>query len=752
MKFKYIILVLAAIAAVSCQKADQEFDSNLDPNAVRIEATVGGVFTRSNPLEEGAASSVFKTNDVVTVAAEAQGAVGYTFNGTTWSAEAGKYLRWDAPTMNFKAWYPQTASMTDFTLPTDQSTTAGIESADYMTYSGSHTKDGTNPISLTLQRKTARVILKIAAFGDEYIYMGREQKVSNVKIHSGAATYSADAVSGSATELTPYTTDNGEVNSLYTALVIPTAAQATETFISVVDGGSYTLLTKGIPAMEAGKSYTYNLKVGKDDVVITSITVNDWTTGEAIPDGESELPIFDVWDGSVASGFASGTGTKESPYLIKTASQLAYLAINTDNHGGAYYTLMSHIDLNGMDWTPIGASNHSYGVFDGNGSIIKGLKVSGDIAFAGLFGHITNVLHNTTTTYPSGVYNLSIVDADVSSNRASAFCGILAGRVAQHQQGSAYIGEMVDVSNVEVSGKISATGLESICGGLAGTIAKVNLANCKSDIHISATGSYFGGLCGNLIGSSVSKCSVSGKIEATSYDRIGGFAGQITTSKLQNCFTENMIIFVSSRSEAPIGGFVGYADDQVQITSCQVNNSQIECGAQGGAFAGFLGTPVTVKECTASGSITGTWTLGGFVGNGFDSNTVISHCTTSAIVTANNWNVGGFVGFSKATIDNCTASGNVTSTANWGDHNYKTGGFAGTNAGVIKNSVYSGTLRGGDTAAEAWKYYGGFIGNTNNGRTVNCRFDGTKNPDYSISGLSWVNEGSIDGNDISDSL
>ncbi|MGN0699916.1 MAG: hypothetical protein ACI4J8_02845, partial [Oscillospiraceae bacterium] len=30
-----------------------------------------------------------------------------------------------------------------------------------------------------------------------------------------------------------------------------------------------------------------------------------------------------VWDGSVATGYASGSGTEEDPYIIKTAPQLA---------------------------------------------------------------------------------------------------------------------------------------------------------------------------------------------------------------------------------------------------------------------------------------------------------------------------------------------------------------------------------------------------------------------------------------------
>lgn len=38
---------------------------------------------------------------------------------------------------------------------------------------------------------------------------------------------------------------------------------------------------------EAGSSYEYFLKIGKDELVVDKITVSDWKTGEAIPGGEA---------------------------------------------------------------------------------------------------------------------------------------------------------------------------------------------------------------------------------------------------------------------------------------------------------------------------------------------------------------------------------------------------------------------------------------------------------------------------------
>lgn len=343
MKLKYIIPVLAVVATVSCQKDEDASNFNDDPSAVRLTATVGGMFTRSNPTDD-AKSAVFNSGDQIMVSADTQSAVSYTFDGTKWSPEAGTYLRWDTETMAFTAWYPSTASMTDFTLPTDQSNMANIASADYMTYSGSQTHNGTTALDLTLQRKTARVIVKIAAFGEQYT--PDQKNVSGVKISSGAASYSGSTVSGAVTQTTPFATGSGALNSTYTALVIPSSEQASENFVSLVDGQGATLYVKGIPALEAGKSYAYDVMVGKDNVTITSISVTDWTTGAALEDGDTEevLPAK-VGDYYYQNGTYSAiyTGGADNPCV-----GVVFWVDQTDNTKGK---IVSLDEKNNIAWT-----------------------------------------------------------------------------------------------------------------------------------------------------------------------------------------------------------------------------------------------------------------------------------------------------------------------------------------------------------------------------------------------------------------
>ena len=61
-----------------------------------------------------------------------------------------------------------------------------------------------------------------------------------------------------------------------------------------------------------------------------------------------------IWDGSIAAGFAGGSGTEDDPYLISNGSELAYLAqqVNSGNsYENVHFKLTNDIYLNDTtDW------------------------------------------------------------------------------------------------------------------------------------------------------------------------------------------------------------------------------------------------------------------------------------------------------------------------------------------------------------------------------------------------------------------
>ena len=271
MKSKILgIMGVVGLLFAGCSSEDDFLSSfHNDPNAVHITAEVGKAsadgFTRSNPLGDAEAQKKFNKNDEISVKADGQAVVTYKLVGNEWQPQGEKFLKWENKTMNFTAYYP--ASYTGGTIdqPMNYPDVASLAAADYMSFSGSQTNTGDNNLTLNMERKMARVVVEIVDFNDQY---ASDTEVKSVSI-CGTKAYKHEGK--------------------YYALMVPCDAQETKTFLSLKVGeGNNTETLTGIPALEAGKSYTYQLTVGKNKVVVTGITVKDWTSDE-ITGGKAEL-------------------------------------------------------------------------------------------------------------------------------------------------------------------------------------------------------------------------------------------------------------------------------------------------------------------------------------------------------------------------------------------------------------------------------------------------------------------------------
>ena len=296
MKAKYLSMAALALmgALASCQ-SDDDFTVARPDNAVSVNFSVGSLqaITRSNAVATDDTQKQFNSGDQVCLSTAEQEPVTYQYDGTNWNeATPGKFLLWKADQMNFQAYYPTTAgtSLTAFTMPTDQSTVEKINAADYMT--GSQTVNKGDEVQMTLNRKMARVIVKITSFGSQY--RDDQKTVKNVRIYSEASGIADGNPTGSSTEIQPYAQGNYDdwaegwrQNSTFTALVVPGYGDSGARFIQLTDGEGSTLLVKGIPELNAGNSYTFNLVVGKNRILVQSVTVQDWTTGETLSGGQA---------------------------------------------------------------------------------------------------------------------------------------------------------------------------------------------------------------------------------------------------------------------------------------------------------------------------------------------------------------------------------------------------------------------------------------------------------------------------------
>ena len=257
----------AILALTACSESEDLLSAfHSDPNAVRITAQVGKAsadgFTRSNPLGTAEEQAKFNENDEISVKADGQDAVTYQLNNNEWQPQDGKFLKWESDEMNFTAYYPASfdGNLNNITLPAEY-TEATLAANDFMSYSGKQSNTNGNQLSLIMERKMARVVVEIDGFNDQY---------------AGATIDNVNSLSICGIKAYKHTD-----NKFY-ALIKPCEAKSSENFFSidVAEGESKTTETlTGIPALAAGKSYTYQLTVGKNKVSVSGITVKDWQTG-----------------------------------------------------------------------------------------------------------------------------------------------------------------------------------------------------------------------------------------------------------------------------------------------------------------------------------------------------------------------------------------------------------------------------------------------------------------------------------------
>ena len=271
------------------------------------------------------------------------------------------------------------------------------------------------------------------------------------------------------------------------------------------------------------------------------------------------------WNGtSVATGYRSGSGTAEDPYIIFSGAHLAYFAeqINGgNNYRDTYFKLVADIDLGGKPFPVIGTdADHAFaGGLDGCGYKIKSFSVQGAGEYVGLFGYCSGTIRNLT------LQNGSVTS---TSSAQTVYIGGMVGYL------TGVIEKCVSECSVSASGATN-----SYIGGMTGH-------NAGSILYSYATGTvngtantyaYAGGFVGNNAGS-ITDCYASGKVFGYSTNLIayaGGFVGTMT-SGIEGCFASgNVLAKGATEAYSRNGGFVGLISDESLLVQCYRASEQI---------------------------------------------------------------------------------------------------------------------------------------------------------------------------------
>ena len=401
------------------------------------------------------------------------------------------------------AWWPYTAGETTppaVKVKADQTAQKDFETSDLIVADGQTVTYGSPTLRFT--HRTARVTIVLTDYTEE----------SMVVQLTGLSTEN-----GNPDEITPY--DKG--SNTYTALVAPQSVAAGTTFITCTfaDAKTFVYKMKNAADWQAGGEYTYtvSLAAAKD-------------------------PGYTI----------EGNGS----YTVTSADGLINVAeLVNGGKTDINITLGKNIDLTGKGWTPIGTNYEKRykGTFDGRGHTIKGLTVTTNDQFVGLFGYLDKA---------GTVKNVVMEGIQITSNHVLMSGNT--GGVVGYSWGT--------IENCSVSGSVSGT---NCVGGVVGSQKTGSIIGCSSSAIVKGT-RYVGGVAGEKWGT-MTACYATGNVtlEINSPQDLsgGGVVGLNGGSTVLACYaTGNVNSKGSNTGNVHIGGLFG--DNYTVVTACYWKNNQ----------------------------------------------------------------------------------------------------------------------------------------------------------------------------------
>ncbi len=389
---------------------------------------------------------------------------------------------------------------------------------------------------------------------------------------------------------------------------------------------------------------------------------------------------------------------------ISTADELVTYISNPSTDA----ILMNDINFNDRVSSDIFTPGTLTKVFDGNGKTLSNFSYTGTAA-AGLFLYVNS---------GGVVKNLTMQSPNVSSS--GSFVGAIAGQMAY--------GASITGCNVD-SGTINAD--SGYVGGIAGQ-AKGDISNCSFSGSVSSGGNNVGGIVGlvtkdtetstNPNGNcpTIDNCTSSATIDDFEKENGGGIAGKGDNSTISNCSFSGTINATSTTASKNIGGIVGYLATTTTI-NCSNSGTVSSAYIQFGGIAGNVDGNSSVLGCTNSGVVqlvassnTTSASTGGIAGNGANGS-IIAGCLNNSTKVEGYTKVGGIAGYAAGSITACHNAGPVTSITTVAG-----GILGGSGATTVLTGCYA-TDSGSGT-----NNYGYIVGSANGSATfTECYYYGT---------------------------
>ena len=422
--------------------------------------------------------------------------------------------------------------------------------------------------------------------------------------------------------------------------VVTKAADGTETAVAIENftgklaanvGKSETYYIKGVMQTTAGNDYQDLTLEGITITVYATQLASEFDSFDNTYDENAEYYPIDTWNGDIAADtdLAAATDDTKKVVTVESGKLLAALT-NEVNEGKSYdgYTikLTKNLDLNGIEWTPIGTkgtSNVFKGTFDGNGATISNLKISGG-SYVALFGETSGAT----------------------------------------------------IKDLTVTGEVSGEDVAGIVAKATGT----TITNCVSKVNVTATAGKAAGISASF-GGTITKCENRGTVATAAAQPAGGLVAWCNAAVIENCHNYGAVTAGDhgALDSAQAGGLCGNLAAGSTIKNCS-NSAVITSANLAGGVAGRAGaenkTAIVVEKFTNTGAIKGTYAAG-IIADA--KNVSIKESNVSGTITGSEIAGGLFGRLRTGEITTSVVDATVTKS---GENGYK-GQYVGVIAGTV---------------------------------------------------------------------
>ena len=303
---KIMAVLSTMLAFSSCEKEKELLSFGSDDRAIRIIPEIASPYTKSNPITDGKETE-FNKGDMIALICN-DGHVTYKLTDKGWLTTDNYYLRWGSAPVSYSAFYPATEKSTtfgNFELQSSQRTADRLAAADYMTCTvedAVKTNDGS--LRLKMERQMAKVSFTLSGIEGS-------ARVQGFRVWTSTG-FTEGQPNSDRMYISPYIaaaegTVTGQNGTTYTAIVVPSEADASKVFVTFNYKGKDITLT-GVPELKKGFRYDMDINIAGTIISIGSPSVDPWDESTlVIPGGDAEkVPLLPYFVKPVVSGNGNG--------------------------------------------------------------------------------------------------------------------------------------------------------------------------------------------------------------------------------------------------------------------------------------------------------------------------------------------------------------------------------------------------------------------------------------------------------------